>query len=99
MILCNLVVNICHNAKFVCGCFSTDYSKSKVAGQYYGIARNRTYKSYCLVVDTDRIIVICRYEQMFAHECELPEEERMVFVVIASPTGSHYSIALSALEV
>ena len=36
---------------------------------------------------------------MFEHECELPENERMLFVVIATPTGSHFNIALSALEV
>lgn len=36
---------------------------------------------------------------MFQHESELPESERMNFVVIATPTSTHYTIALLALEV
>lgn len=36
---------------------------------------------------------------MFQHEAELPESERMEFVVIATPTCTHFTIALSALEV
>ena len=36
---------------------------------------------------------------MFQHESELPESDRMNFVVIATPTSTHYTIALLALEV
>ena len=36
---------------------------------------------------------------MFQQESELPESDRMNFVVIATPTATHYTIALLALEV
>ena len=39
------------------------------------------------------------YEQMFQHELELPEADRMDFVIIASPTSTHYDIAYQALTV
>lgn len=43
--------------------------------------------------------MISSFEQMFEHEAELPESERMEFVVIATPTCTHFAIALLALEV
>lgn len=39
------------------------------------------------------------YEQMFQHEMELPEADRMDFVIIATPTSTHYKIAYQALIV
>ena len=41
----------------------------------------------------------CSYEQMFQHEMELPEADRMDFVIIATPTSTHYKIAYQALTV
>lgn len=46
-----------------------------------------------------QLLLFCSFEQMFQHEAELPEGERMEFVVIATPTCTHFAIALSALEV
>lgn len=39
------------------------------------------------------------YEQMFQRELELAESERMDFVVIATPTPTHFAIAYQALLV
>ena len=36
---------------------------------------------------------------LYLDESELPESDRMNFVVIATPTSTHYTIALLALEV
>ena len=82
-------------AKLVCGCFSQDPAKSKITGMQYGLQRNRIYKKYFI----SYINIKTSYEQMFQHESELPESERMNFVVIATPTATHYTIALLALEV
>ena len=55
------------------------------------------------VVFTNRMqpinVLICRYSEMFHRENELPENERMNVVVIATPTATHFNIALLALEV
>ena len=37
-------ITLSRRARLVCGCFSSDPSKSKAAGAQYGLHRNRVYK-------------------------------------------------------
>lgn len=88
------LVTISRRAKLVCGCFSSDPAKSKMSGNYFGLQRNRIYKSSSL-----NVLFINSYTDMFHRENELPENERMNVVIVATPTATHYHIVLSALEV
>lgn len=53
----------------------------------------------CTRSDETILRMNCSYEQMFQHEMELPEADRMDFVIIATPTSTHYKIAYQALTV
>ena len=62
--------------QLVCGAFASDPSRSKQSGvEIYGLSADRSYGSY---------------EQMFAEENAKPENERMQFVVIATPNHVHF---------
>ena len=68
----------------VCGAFSSDRSKSRKAGPaLYGIDPKRSYGTF---------------QEMMAAEAERPAEDRMDFVVVATPNNTHFAIAKAALE-
>lgn len=69
--------------ELVCGCFSSDPERSQSSGRAYFLPDNRIYGSY---------------QEMFDREMELPEEERMNFVVIVTPNKQHFEPAMMALE-
>ena len=67
-----------------CGAFSSDPDKSRTAGvALYGIEPARSYGSY---------------HEMMASEAKRPTDERMDFVVIATPNHTHFPIANAALQ-
>ena len=67
-----------------CGAFSSDASKSRAAGvALYGIAPDRSYGTYA---------------ELMAAEAARPKDDRMDFVVIATPNHTHHPIAKAALE-
>ena len=67
-----------------CGAFSSDPAKSRRAGvELYGIDPARSYGSY---------------EELFAGEAARKADERMDFVVVATPNHTHFAIAKAALE-
>ena len=67
-----------------CGAFSSDPAKSRRAGPaLYGIDAGRSYGSV---------------DDMLAAEAARPAEERMDFVVVATPNHTHFPIAKAALE-
>ena len=67
-----------------CGAFSSDPAKSRRAGvELYGIDPARSYGSY---------------EELFAGEAARPADDRMDFVVVATPNHTHFAIAKAALE-
>lgn len=70
-------------AEMVCGSFSRDYKKSLETANQYFIKDNRVYRDY---------------QEMFEKESTLTEEERMQFVIIATPNHLHHPMATSALE-
>ncbi len=69
--------------ELVCGAFSSDPEKSKVAGRGYYLDPARVYSGY---------------RQMFERERSLPPGERMDFVCIVTPNHLHYEPARLALE-
>ena len=70
--------------QLACGVFSSDPAKSRRAGPaLYGIDPGRSYGSV---------------EEMLAAEASRPVEDRMDFVVVATPNHTHFSIAKAALE-
>ncbi|MEN6324071.1 MAG: Gfo/Idh/MocA family oxidoreductase [Proteiniphilum sp.] len=69
--------------ELVCGCFSSNPERSLSSGRAYFLPDDRIYGSY---------------QEMFEHEMELPEEERMNFVVIVTPNKQHFEPAMMALE-
>ena len=71
-------------ATLVCGAFSSDPDKSRQAGPaLYGIDPARSYGTYT---------------EMMAREVELPLDERMDFVVVATPNHTHFPVAKAALD-
>jgi len=69
--------------ELVCGCFSSDPERSLSSGRAYFLPDDRIYGSY---------------QEMFDREMELPEAERMNFVVIVTPNKQHFEPAMMALE-
>jgi len=70
--------------ELVCGAFSSDPSRSKRFGQeLYDLPPNRSYGTF---------------NEMVTEELRLPAEERMHFVVIATPNHLHFPVAESALQ-
>lgn len=67
-----------------CGAFSSDPAKSRRDGvALYGIDPERSYGTY---------------DEMMAAEAARPDDDRMDFVVIATPNHTHHPIARAALE-
>lgn len=67
-----------------CGAFSSDPAKSRRAGVVlYGIDAQRSYGTY---------------DEMMAAEAGRPDDDRMDFVVIATPNHTHHPIARAALD-
>lgn len=69
--------------ELVCGCFSIDPEISKSSGLSYYLPEDRIYSTY---------------QEMFEHEMNLPEGERMDFVTIVTPNRWHFEPAMMALE-
>jgi predicted dehydrogenase len=69
--------------ELVCGCFSSDPTKSAQTGEELCLSPDRVYASY---------------QEMIAHEAQLPAEERMDFLAIVTPNHLHYAPAAMALE-
>ena len=70
-------------AEIVSGVFSGNPEKSLHRGKELGIAPERSYSDY---------------KTMIKHELSLPEEERIDFVIVASPNSSHYEISIAFLN-
>ena len=67
-----------------CGAFSSDPARSRQAGvALYGIDAERSYGTY---------------DEMMATEAGRPDDDRMDFVVIATPNHTHHPIARAALQ-
>lgn len=69
--------------ELVAGAFSRNYENTLATGRALGIAEDRLYQSY---------------ELMMAREAELPPGERMDFVVIVTPNHLHVPAATAALK-
>lgn len=69
--------------ELVAGAFSSDGNASRKFGVELGLAEDRSYANY---------------EQMFAAESALPEDQRIQCVSIVTPNNSHADIACMALE-
>lgn len=69
--------------ELVCGCFSSHPENSIQSGKSYFLPENRIYTSY---------------SEMFEKEYQLPEDERMDFVVIVTPNHIHFDPAMQAME-
>lgn len=69
--------------ELVCGAFSSDPEKSKLAGEQLNLPALRVYKSF---------------HDMFKIENALPNDERMDFVSIVTPNHLHFEPAKLALE-
>ena len=69
--------------ELVCGAFSTNAANSTQSGQDLFLPADRVYPDF---------------EEMIRKESELPEGERMDFVVIVTPNHVHFAPAMLALE-
>lgn len=68
----------------VCGAFASDPERSRESGKsIYGLPAVRCYGSY---------------PEMFEKELDLPKDERMQFVVIATPNHVHFPVAKAAIQ-
>ena len=70
--------------RLTCGAFSSDPAKSRRAGvDLYGIDPERSYGTY---------------QELMQREAQRAAEDRMDFVVIATPNHTHFPIAKAALD-
>jgi len=69
--------------ELVCGVFSSDWQKSKQAGEQLNLSASRVYASY---------------EEMIQKEAAFPGDEKMDFVSIVTPNHLHFVPAKLALE-
>ena len=69
--------------ELVCGAFSTKPENNKVMAAELFLPESRCYNSYL---------------EMFEKESQLPEDERMDFVAVATPNSTHFPIVMAALE-
>ena len=69
--------------ELVCGAFSADPQKSKLAGEQLYLPANRVYGNY---------------QEMILTEKKLPADQRMDFVSIVTPNHVHFDPAKMALE-
>ena len=72
-----------NRAALVAGCFSSDPERSKAAAPSYDVSPERAYGSVAELVEK---------------ESQLPEDERVDFVSVATPNHTHFPIAKAALE-
>ncbi len=70
-------------AEIVAGVFSSDPKRSLQRGKELGILESRIYPDY---------------KEMIERECALPTEERIDFIIIATPNSFHFEICISFLE-
>ena len=78
-----IAANIDGEIELVCGAFSSDPEKSKLAGELLSLPPQRIYGSY---------------KEMIRSENSLPLNERMDFVSIVTPNHVHFEPAKLALE-
>lgn len=70
-------------AEIVAGVFSGDPQKSKIRGKELGIEEDRSYSNYKVMIE---------------HELSLPMEDRIDFVIVATPNSSHHEISIAFLK-
>lgn len=78
-----MAANLDGQIELVCGAFSSNAEKSKIAGKSLYLNSKRVYGSYA---------------DMIKQEKQLPETERMDFVAIVTPNHVHFDPAKLALE-
>lgn len=78
-----IAANIDGEIELVCGAFSSDAEKSKLAGESLYLPGSRIYGSF---------------KEMIRTEASLPTNERMDFVSIVTPNHVHFEPAKLALE-
>lgn len=78
-----IAANIDGEIELVCGAFSSDAEKSKLAGESLYLPASRIYGSF---------------KEMIRTEASLPANERMDFVSIVTPNHVHFEPAKLALE-
>src|SRR5947209_1494558 len=66
-----------HRAALVAGALSADPAKAKASAQDYGIAPERAYGSYKEMIETEK---------------QLPTDQRIDFISIATPNNTHFEI-------
>lgn len=72
-----------NRAEIVAGALSSDPERAKVSAPDYAISAERAYGSY---------------QELLATEQELPADQRIDFVSIATPNHTHFPIAKAAIE-
>lgn len=72
-----------NRAELVAGAFSSNPERSKAAAPSYGVDSSRAYGSY---------------QQLFDGEKQLPEDQRIDFVSVATPNHTHFEIAHAAVQ-
>ncbi|MBT6724607.1 MAG: Gfo/Idh/MocA family oxidoreductase [Planctomycetaceae bacterium] len=72
-----------NRAALVAGALSSNPERAKASAPAYDITENRAYGSYRELLET---------------EAALPEQERIDFVSVATPTYTHFEIAKAAVE-
>ncbi len=70
-------------AELVAGALSSDPQRSKSAAAEFGISDSRAYRSY---------------QELLEQEQQLPEDQRVDFVSIATPNHTHCEIAVAAMK-
>jgi predicted dehydrogenase len=70
-------------ATLVCGAFSSNPRRSIESAATLMLPKERVYRTY---------------RDLFRTEAKLPAEERMDFVVIATPNNMHYPMAMAAID-
>lgn len=78
-----MAANLDGQIELVCGAFSSNPEKSQRSGKALFLPTDRCYASY---------------QEMFAKEQALPEEQKMDIVSIVTPNHLHFDVAKMALE-
>jgi predicted dehydrogenase len=72
-----------NRAELVAGALSSDPKKAKDSAPSYDIKPNRAYGSY---------------QELLEKESQLPEDQRIDFISVATPNHTHFEIAKAAVE-
>lgn len=72
-----------NRAELVAGAFSSDPEKSKAVAPSYDVKPDRAYASYTELIEK---------------ESDLPEDQRVDFISVATPNYTHFPIAQAAIE-